>query len=93
MTLHEIIEKYNVLGVLEKRASTEEKDERVIYNREIDKWNKPLFDIFGPPLKPQGSRPSNDDLTLTEEHGGIWIDQTLFRKEFDNAVVIAMLWP
>ena len=93
MTLKEIIEKCGRLSVREKRCITDEYGELVFYNREIDEWNKTFADIFGPAIKPAGSKPTEDDLDLTRDYGGIWIDQTLFRKNFDGVTIIAMFWP
>ena len=93
MTLNEIIKRYDMLSSQEKRRSTEDYDERVFYNKDIDEWNKVFTDIFGPPTKPTGTIPTEDDLDLARDYGGIWINQTLFKKESDNVVVVAMLWP
>jgi hypothetical protein len=93
MTLREIVEKCSILSVCEKRCITDEYGELVLYNREIDEWNKILADIFGPAIKPAGVKPTKDDLHLTKDYGGIWVDQTLFQKDFDDVTVIAMFWP
>ena len=93
MTLREIIEKCSALGVCEERCITDEYGELVFYNREIDEWDKILADIFGHAIKPAGVSPSKDDLHLTKDYGGIWIDQTLFKKDFDDVTMIAMFWP
>lgn len=93
MTIKEIIEKYSTLRVSEKRGSSRDYDERVFYNEDIDKWNKIFFEIFGAAAKPAGAQPTDDDLNLTENYGGIQDNQTLFKKEFDDAIVVVMLWP
>jgi hypothetical protein len=93
MTLREIIEKCSTLSVHEERCLNDEYGELVFYNREIDEWKKILADIFGPAIKPAGVKPTQDDLHLTKEYGGVWVDQTLFKKEFDDYTVIAMFWP
>ena len=93
MTLREIIEKCSTLSVHEERCITDEYGELVFYNREIDEWKKILADIFGPAIKPAGVKPTKHDLNLTNDYGGIRVDQTLFKKEFDDYTVIAMFWP
>ena len=93
MTLREIIEECSTLSVCEERCITDEYGELVFYNREIDEWNKILADMFGPAIKPAGVEPTKGDLLLTEDYGGIWADQTLFQKDFDDVTVIAMFWP
>lgn len=93
MTLNEIIEKCSMLSVHEKRCITDEYGELVFYNRETAEWNKIFADIFGLALKPAGVNPTEDDLYLTKDYGGIWVDQTLFKREFGDVIVIAMFWP
>jgi len=93
MTLKEIIEKCSKLGVYERRYVTDDYDGLVFYNRELDKWNKIFTAILGPSIKPAGVKPTKDDLRLTKDYGGINDNQTLFKKGFDDATVIAMFWP
>ncbi len=93
MTLREIIEKCSMLGVYDERYITDEYSELVFYNKEIHEWNQILADILGPAIKPAGAKPTKDDLHLTKDYGGIWVDQTLFKKVFDDVTVIAMFWP
>jgi hypothetical protein len=92
MTLKEIIEKFSALGISEERHSDAEYDERVFYSKEIDNWNKVLTDILGPAIKPAGVKPTKEDLQLTEAYGGIYDNQTLFKKEFEGVCVMAMFW-
>ena len=93
MTLKKIIEKCSILSVHDKRIISDEYNELVFYNKEIDKWNKIFADVLGPAIKPAGVEPTEDDLQLTKDYGGIYNNQTLFRKEFDDVTVIVMLWP
>ncbi len=93
MTLKEIVEKFKELNVYEQRSVSDEYVELVFYSKEIDKWNKALVDILGPALKPAGVEPTKDDQDLTEDYGGIFGNQTLFKKEFDGVTVLAMFWP
>ncbi len=93
MTLKEITEKFSGLGIYDQRTSSDEYSELVFFNEEIDKWNKIFSDILGPPEKPAGENPTEDDQCLAEDHGGIYRNQTLFKKELDDAIVIAMFWP
>lgn len=93
MNLKEIIDKCSMLNVHEVRHITDKYVELVFYNRTLDEWNKIFSDIFGLPKKPAGAKPSKDDLDLTEDYGGIRVNQTLFRKEFNGFTVMAMYWP
>lgn len=93
MTLQEIIERCRMLGVDEERCTSDKYSEFVFYKEEIDAWNKIFSDVLGPAIKPAGKKPAKDHKRLTKDYGGIWADQTLFKKEFEDVTVIAMFWP
>lgn len=93
MTLEEISEKYTNLGICEKRTMTAKYCELVFYSKETDEWSRVIARSFGPPIKSAKAKPSKQDLRLTEEFGGICDNQTLFKKEADGTVAIAMFWP
>jgi hypothetical protein len=93
MTLKEIFSKSNELAIYEKRCITDEYWELVLLNKEIDKWNDLLIDTMGLPIKPKGTKPTKEELSLAKDYGGIWKDQVLFKKELSNGILIAMFWP
>lgn len=93
MTLKEIMERCEGLRVYERRNSDELRDVRVFYNEDIGEWDKIFNDILGHPIKPAGVNPTEDDVDLTKNYGGIWSNQTLFKKEFNEITVMAMLLP
>ena len=93
MTLKEIIQRCSMLSIFEKRDSADEYNELVFYSKDIDQWYKIFADILGPAAKPEGVKPTKDVSALTKDYGGIYENQTLFKKEFDGATVIAMFWP
>jgi len=93
MTLNEILDRCVGLDISTKRTSTDEKVELVFYNKDIDEWNRIFINILGPAAKPADVKPTANDLRLTGEYGGINSSQTLFTKEFDEEIVIAMFWP
>ncbi len=89
----DIIGRCSALDVCEKRSVTDDYCELVFYAKDTDAWGKALGGILGPAIKLPGARPSKEDLRLTQDRGGINIDQTLFRKDIGDAVIIAMFWP
>ena len=93
MTLKEIIEKCSTLSIYEKREITDEYVELVFLSKETDEWNRILSEILGPAIKPAGVKHAKTDLILTAKFGGVREEQTLFKKEFDDADIIAMFWP
>ncbi len=93
MTLKEIFEQCSILNVMDERCISDDYVWLVFSNEEAQKWNELFADILGPAIKPAGVTPSQEDLVLTKDYGGIRKDQTLFKKEFDDYTVIAMFWP
>ena len=53
--------------IYEDRFHTESYCELVFYNKDKEFWNKTLTDIFGPAIKPEGMKPTQDNLSLTKE--------------------------
>ena len=93
MTLEEIMGKCGILDIDEKRCISDDYNEIVFYSKEMDDWNRIFVDILGPAIKPAGVKPTEEDLSLTQNYGGIYKNQTLFKKDFEKATVIAMFWP
>lgn len=93
MNLREIIEKSNKLRIYEQRSSSDEYCELVIYSQDLSQWYKIFTEILDPAVKPEGAKPNQQDLDLTENYGGIFDNQTLFKKEYANTMIIAMFWP
>ncbi|MBN3039030.1 MAG: hypothetical protein JW869_06415 [Candidatus Omnitrophica bacterium] len=93
MTVKNIIEKCNSLDISEQRSVSEDYCELVFFNKELEEWNNILTEILGPAKKPPGMDPTQEDDALTEEYGGIFTNQTLFKKDFDDCTIIAMIWP
>ncbi|HNX91729.1 MAG TPA: hypothetical protein PKY78_09330 [Candidatus Omnitrophota bacterium] len=93
MKLVEILEKCNALGIAEKRNIAEDYCEIVFLAKEIDEWNTVFSGIFGPAVKPKGTKPTRQDSEITSEFGGIYTNQVLYKKGFDEGTVIAMFWP
>jgi hypothetical protein len=93
MMLKDILSKISHININEKRTLSEEYSELVFLNKDIEELYKVFADIFGEPLKKQGAKPSKDILRLTKEYGGVWEDQTLFKKDNEQSTIIAMFWP
>ncbi|MFA5196538.1 MAG: hypothetical protein WC330_01515 [Candidatus Omnitrophota bacterium] len=93
MTLQDIIDKLSSINIAEKRTISEEYGEIVFLNKDISALNHTFAGIFGEPEKKQGVKPSKDILSLTKDYGGVWENQTLFKKDNGQNTIIAMLWP
>lgn len=93
MTINEITEKCSKLEVSEERAVQDDYYEVVFCNKVLEQWNKALTDILGEAVKPAGQKVAVDHLMLTKDFGGIYQNQTLFKKDFEDSSLIAMFWP
>jgi hypothetical protein len=93
ITLNEIVERCSGLNIDTKRELTDEYGELVFSSEDIKQWSEILAGILGPAVKPEGVKPAKEDKKITDDYGGIRRDQTLFRKEFNGVVIIAMFWP
>ena len=91
--MKEIIEQFTIFDLYEKRVITDDYAELVFYNKDLDEWNKIFVAIFGQAKKPEGAKTTQEDLELTNDYGGVYESQTLFKKEENGVVTIAMLWP
>jgi len=92
-TVKAIIDKCTMQSVHEVRHITDEYGEFVVFNTGMEELTKVFVDLLGAPQKPAGVKPSDDDLTLTEGYGGIRINQTLFKRVFEDFILVAMYWP
>lgn len=93
MTIKEILNKCGELEVREKRSISDEYGEIVFYNKDIDEWSKVFTGILGEAIKPAGVKPASEHLALTKDFGGIYENQTMFKKNFEGADIMAMFWP
>jgi len=93
MTLDEILQRCQALGVYEKREINDKYAELVFYTRDTPQWTDILTDTLGPAVKPEGIKADRDQLLLTEGYGGIQRNQTLFNKAYGPTSVMAMFWP
>ncbi len=93
MTFDDILLKARDLGVYERRSLSAEYCELVFFSKDMDAWFGILSSTLGEPRKPPGQEPTASDLDLTQNTGGIRINQTLFEKDFGKETVIAKIWP
>lgn len=89
----EIVAKCLELEVIEKRKVDDGYCELVFRASDMDAWETIFTEFLGAAAKPSGAKPSRDDLALTGPYGGIAANQTLFKKECGNDVLMAMFWP
>ncbi|MBW2325801.1 MAG: hypothetical protein JRF45_04745 [Deltaproteobacteria bacterium] len=44
-------------------------------------------------VKPSGLEPSKNHKKVADAFGGIFFNQTLFQKNYDDMMIVAMFWP
>jgi len=93
MTVLDVLGQCTDFRVYERRSLRMEYGELVFYNEDMDAWQGMLVKTLDAPVKPVGDFPTKQDLSLTAPYGGIYDNQTLFKKEFEGGTLIAMLWP
>jgi hypothetical protein len=91
MDLKQVITELTKLEIQEKRSIGDDYGELVLLNTPA--LHKLLSDIFGPAVKKSNEKPDKETTILAKEFGGIWDNQTLFKKNSQNCILIAMLWP
>ena len=91
--LNYIVAKCSELKIYEKREVGITYSEIVFYSKDIEQWTDALTEMLGTAVKPEGVDPTKDDLALTMDYGGVFRNQTLFKKDDDTATIIAMFWP
>ena len=67
--------------------------EWVIKKIDLPKWQRILEEKLGIAKKPSGKEPSMEHLKFTENYGGIYRHQTLFKGEDGACEIIVMFWP
>jgi hypothetical protein len=93
ITIDEILKQCGQLKVEEERVHSIDYDEWIIFADEIDQWSKVLTGALGPVVKPADQKTTPRHFSLTVNYGGLFDDQTLFYKRFDERSIIAMFWP
>ncbi|MCP4649363.1 MAG: hypothetical protein GY853_04670 [PVC group bacterium] len=93
MVLLDIMHKCRNLELFQKRTSTDEHVEVVVFNKDMEEWIRIFSEELGQAVKPAGASPTSRDLELTSAYGGIRGEQSLFEKRSDDSVVIALFWP
>jgi len=92
-TISEILKKCDYLKVEEERVNSSGYNEQIIFADEIDQWHKALTGVLGSAVKPEGEKTTPEHFALTVNYGGIFDDQTLFYKKFEDRSILAMFWP
>ncbi len=91
--LKEIINEAKILTISKKRYFSDERMELIILASELMQWDEVFTKILGPASKPAGVGPTEEDMKITSMYGGVATLQTLYRKDFEDYIVFAMLWP
>jgi len=91
--MREILDACADMSVNEARCVRDAYVEVVIFTKDLGAWMCRLREKIGKPVKPEGKKPTPEDLRITDAHGGILKEQVLFRKECGSQeALIVMFW-
>ncbi len=93
MTFKDLVKKVGHIKCNEHRAVLDDYCEIVIPAAELVKMNEVLAEYFGPPLKMQGDEPSEEAHKHAEAYGGIRSDQTMYLRNMESGLELALIWP
>lgn len=93
MKVTDVIDQCKNLTIVHKRRITPDYAEVVLPSKDILYWADVFSRIFGEPVSPAGIKPSEEDIALTKNFGGIGLHETLYRKDFAGGTLLAMFWP
>lgn len=93
MEIKEIIAECEKFEIFQQRMVSDNYAEIVMFTKEIFKWSVIFNELLGDPVSPAGFNPTAEHTQITKDYGGIFADQTLYKKDFPENTVIAMFWP
>lgn len=93
MIFKELTENCSQIKIDEIRSDSQSYCEYVFSGENTTSCYNLCLKILGKPSKPAGTNPEKEDKDLTANFGGIFSNQTLFKKEDANETVLAMFWP
>ncbi|MBU1044728.1 MAG: hypothetical protein KJ915_10075 [Candidatus Omnitrophica bacterium] len=93
MTAKDIIKKLDKLDIYQQRRVADNYAEIVILNSEIFICAEIMDELMGAPVSAAGIKPTEQDIADTKDFGGIFDEQTLYKKDFDRARILVMFWP
>lgn len=93
MTAKQIIDSLNDVEIYQHRKVVDNYAEIVIMSKDILVCTEVIQQILGQPQSAAGIEPTDEDIELTKAFGGLAGNQTLFRKDFADNIIISMFWP
>jgi len=93
MTFEDMIEGVKKCPITIIRTDSENYLEVVVRVDKLDLFYPVLEDFFGKISKPAGEDPHASAEQLTNDFGGVRRDQTLYDREVDGVMHLAMIWP
>lgn len=93
MSIKNILEQCSELSIYEKRKLGDDYIEIVIFKADLLKWCQQFDKILGEATKPESSSPTDEDVAVTEEYGGVFDNQILYHHPFEEENVVILIWP
>jgi hypothetical protein len=92
-TLDEVMRKAKKISHEQTRRESEDYLEMVMYQNTWPDIERLFRDYFGAAVKPAGEEVEEESEYISNPHGGLSKEQTLFYSERDSMVQLAMIWP
>jgi len=94
MEYRDMIEQIRGLPIIQLQEQSDTFFGAVMATAEFGHLESLLNGFFGQPIKPPQTKATPEVAQITEPHGGIRENQTLyFRKGCQNRSILAMIWP
>ncbi len=92
-SIEEVMRKARSISHEETRRESEDYLEMVMYRDSLPDVEGLLLNYFGSAIKPAGREASEEAERLSNAHGGVSKEQTLFHVARDSGSQLAMIWP
>ena len=93
MTFNEFLGEIQKIHCQEVRAQEVDYCEVVVDQKDMPQVIRLLEGYFGQAFKPAGVKASAEAMKHSEPYGGIQINQTIYCRQGDKALELALLWP
>jgi hypothetical protein len=93
MIFIDLVSECRALKLHEERTVTDDYYEAVFYNHDMKEVNEIISARLGPPVKTEDAAPTEKNLELTKNNGGIRVGQTLYIRDSEDTTLFAMFWP
>ncbi len=92
-SIEEVMRRARSISHEETRRESEDYLEMVMFRESLPDIEGLFLNYFGAALKPAGREACEEAERISNAHGGVSKEQTLFHTDRDNNSQLAMIWP